>query len=73
MRDVLRKNYEGYLNISISLKGMIEALKKDKKNTSSRLSLILPYGDNVVIKKFEISLNQEFISQCNSFFEEVNS
>ena len=68
MQTILRKNYIDYLNTPISLEGMLAALKKDKKNTSSMLVLILPFGEKVEIKKVEVLADNNFISQCESFF-----
>jgi len=68
MQVVLRKNYLDYLNILIPLEAMLDALRKDKKNTSSRLVLILPFGEKIEIKKVEVLADDNFISQCESFF-----
>jgi 3-dehydroquinate synthase len=73
MQTILRKNYIDYLNTPISLEGMLAALKKDKKNTSSRLVLILPFGEKVEIKKVEVLADNNFISQCESFFQELRN
>jgi 3-dehydroquinate synthase len=42
MHGVLKKNYASYKDIEIDIKRLMSALKKDKKNTSTQLRLILP-------------------------------
>jgi len=71
MHLVLRKNYESYAKTFISLDDMLFALSKDKKNTSNKLILILPVGDNAKIQPIEIDSDSMFRNQCQQFFKEM--
>jgi len=48
-------------------------LMKDKKNTSSRLVLILPVGDNAAIQREEVAPDDIFHSQCHQFISEMSA
>ena len=67
MQPIIRKNYENYTNTPISLDGMLSALKKDKKNTSSMLGLIFPVGENAEIQRVQVPPDDIFIGQCKQF------
>ena len=69
MHKTLLKNYRDFRHIDFSMDNMLSALKKDKKNTAQNLVLILPVGENAEIKKVELSLDDAFIMQCQTFFE----
>lgn len=69
MHKTLLKNYRDFRHIDFSIDNMLSALKKDKKNTAQNLVLILPVGENAEIKKVELSLDDAFITQCQTFFE----
>ena len=71
MHSVLQKNYEHYRKTDFLLDDMISALKKDKKNTGSALSLILPVGDSVEIKKVEVLADNLFYDQCSQFLDQI--
>ena len=68
MHETLVKNYRDYLHLNFSLDDMIAAMKKDKKNTSNKLTLILPRGEKAKIEKLEVVPNDIFRDQCKSFF-----
>ena len=53
MHSILFKNYKNFRHVKFSVEDMIEALKKDKKNTSTNLKLILPVGEKAEIKKLK--------------------
>lgn len=58
MRDVLISNYQSYSKVPISMKDVFSALTKDKKNTGSKINIVLPVGETIVKQGFEN--NQEF-------------
>jgi 3-dehydroquinate synthase len=67
MKEILRINYLDYASVEINLDVMIDALMKDKKNTSTRLGLILPIGPNAEIKRVDVIPDSEFYGQCMRF------
>lgn len=71
MHDVLRKNYAPFARIPIPLERMLPALLKDKKNTSSKLVLILPVGPGAAIERVEVVPDKEFQAQCQLFLDET--
>ena len=71
MHSILWKNYNLYIKIFISIEHMLSALSKDKKNTSNKLVLILPMGDNAIIQRFEIDSDLAFYNQCQQFFKNM--
>ena len=73
MHPVLRKNYESFAKTTIPFDDMLSALMKDKKNTSSRLVLILPVGDNAAIQREEVAPDDIFHSQCHQFISEMSA
>lgn len=73
MHPTLRKNYTPFAATPIPLGGMLSALKKDKKNTSSKLILIFPVGEAALIQRVEVVPDEAFQSQCQLFFEEMKS
>ena len=70
MHSILFKNYKNFRHVKFSVEDMIEALKKDKKNTSTNLKLILPVGEKAEIKKIEVTPDQLFINQCSEFLND---
>ena len=73
MHPVLRKNYESFAKTTIPFDEMLSALMKDKKNTSSRLVLIFPVGDNAAIQRKEVAPDDIFHSQCHQFISEMST
>lgn len=71
MHPVLRKNYAPYAKTTIPLDDMLSALMKDKKNTSSKLVLIFPIGDDAAIQRVEVLPDEKFKSQCQQFISEM--
>ncbi len=72
MRPVLRKNYSAFADTPIQADVMLSALMKDKKNTTSKLVLILPSGDDAKIQRFEIAPDDAFRTQCREFLHEMH-
>lgn len=73
MHPVLRKNYAPFARAFIPLGGVLSALMKDKKNTTSKLVLIFPVGDRATIQRVEVPPDEEFQSQCQLFLDEMKA
>lgn len=71
MHEVLRKNYLDYIGVDIPLDGLISALKKDKKNTTENLMLILPIGERASVEIVAVKADEEFVSQCKKYLSEI--
>lgn len=71
MTSVLKKNYARYSAIDISHEKMIAALQRDKKNTATQLTLILPHGDDAEIEKCTVDLDDAFRRQLSVALEEI--
>jgi 3-dehydroquinate synthase len=69
MNRTLRKNYAPFSATLIPVDRMLAALMKDKKNTSSKLVLILPVGEEAKIKRVEVTPDDVFREQCRLFLE----
>ena len=67
MHPVLRRNYAGHASVPVPVDGMLAALMKDKKNTSTMLRLIFPVGNDAKIQRLEVSPDEIFREQCVSF------
>ena len=72
MHPVLRKNYDKYVGIHISIDKILSALMKDKKNTSTELGLIFPVGADAGIQQVHIPLDKAFRVQCRDFLAGLN-
>lgn len=66
MRGHLRKNYLPFRDIEIPFNDMLNALMRDKKNTTTMLGLILPTGDRPIIERVEILPDEIFSKQLIS-------
>ncbi len=73
MHQVLFKNYESFAKTTLPLDSLLMALLKDKKNTSSKLVLILPVGENAVVQRIEVAFDETFRSQCQHFVSEMTA
>lgn len=73
MHPVLRKNYVPFAKTDIPLDDMLSALMKDKKNTSSKLVLIFPVGEDATIQRVEVAPDEIFRSQCQQFISEMSA
>lgn len=67
MHSLLEKNYNTYRNVNISIDALLNAIAKDKKNTSKQLKLILPDQEGFICiglydndHKFKSALNKYF-------------
>lgn len=67
MHGVLKKNYAAYSSTIIDRDALIAALMKDKKNTATKLVLILPLGDEAKIERVQIDADDAFRNQCSQF------
>lgn len=73
MHSALRKNYLPFIATPIPLDGMLSALMKDKKNTSNKLVLIFPVGDEATIQRVNVPPDEDFKSQCQQFLDEIKA
>ena len=67
MHPVLRENYAMFAATAIPLESLLAALTKDKKNTATRLVLILPVGAEAKVERVEVVPDDVFRSQCAAF------
>lgn len=73
MHSTLRMNYGDFSATPIPLASLLSALMKDKKNTSTRLGLILPVGESAAIQRVEVPPDGAFHEQCKSFLGELGA
>lgn len=73
MHPALYKNYAPFAKVAISSGDILSALMKDKKNTSSKLVLIFPVGEDAAIQRIEVTPDQIFQNQCQQFFDEMKA
>lgn len=73
MHSTLRKNYGDYSATPIPLAPLLSALMKDKKNTSTKLGLILPVGECAAIQRVEVPPDDAFHDQCKSFLGKLDT
>ncbi len=71
MRPALRKNYARFAATGIPLDALLSALLKDKKNTSSKLVLIFPTGEDAQIGRHEVVPDDAFRDQCQMVVGEM--
>ena len=63
MRAALKINYAPFAKVQIPLDASMNALLKDKKNSTTELGLILPVGQQANIEKVMVPPNEEFVEQ----------
>jgi 3-dehydroquinate synthase len=63
MRAALKLNYLPFIDVQIPLDASMNALLKDKKNSTTELGLILPVGQEANIEKVMVPPNDEFVEQ----------
>ena len=63
MRAALKMNYAPFAKVQIPLDASMNALLKDKKNSTTELGLILPVGQQANIEKVMVPPNEEFVEQ----------
>lgn len=73
MHPTLRKNYAAFTNTSIPLDAMLSALMKDKKNSTKKVVLILPVGNEARIERIEVTPDDVFRSQCETSLRELKA
>ena len=73
MHTVLRKNYASFAKTHIPEGAIVSALMKDKKNTSSKLVLILPVGERASIQRQEVTPEEAFWLQCQQCNREISA
>jgi len=67
MHSVLDKNCKSYRQVSIDINALMQALAKDKKNSSTQLRLILPDSDgNITIGLYDN--NERFLNIIKEYF-----
>lgn len=65
MKPLLKKNFSPFKKVPIELQAFLLALSKDKKNTPDKLGLIFPDGNEALIRRHEIYLDDAFKEQCS--------
>lgn len=73
MKSALRKNYAPFSATIIPLNTMLSALMKDKKNTTSKLVLIFPVGEDARIERVEVIPDEVFRNQCQLALDEMKA
>ena len=71
MHPVLQRNYAAFASTSIEVDAVRSALMKDKKNTTSKLVLILPVGEEAKVERVEVTPDNMFLGQCQQFLHEM--
>jgi len=66
MRPVLARNYRGFEDTRVPLSPFLAALGKDKKNTASRLGLILPDA-RARVERVEVPNDAAFRAVCSDY------
>lgn len=73
MHSVLYKTYNQFLDVQIPFNDFLEALMRDKKNSTSKLRLILPFNDSIDIERVEVIADDNFRLQCRLALEGLNN
>lgn len=68
VHGILRKNYSGYESYKIPFDRFLHGISKDKKNTASKLGLILPGKDALPARSFQAN-DESFQLACRRYFE----
>jgi 3-dehydroquinate synthase len=71
MHGVLRATYAAFAATPVPVDSMLSALMKDKKNTSTRLVLIVPVGETAAIERVQVAPDQAFRAQCEQSLQEL--
>lgn len=69
MHGILEDNYTEFMNTSIPMDSLIDALMKDKKNTQTMLGLIFPVGESASIEKVMVPPDNDFKNQCAAYID----
>lgn len=73
MHGVMRKNYADYSDTPIPAEAMYLALKKDKKNLTDKVVVILPVGENAAIERVAIVPDTVFQEQFDTALKAVQT
>ena len=66
MHPPLRRNYDGFERVDVPVDKLLEAIARDKKNTGSDLTLILPDSQSR-IEKVRVAPDDAFRDACRDF------
>ena len=72
MHPTLRKNYRGYETTLVPFEGFLSAIGKDKKNTDSKLGLILPDAE-AIPRRVECANDPAFQQGCREYLDQIRS
>jgi len=72
MHPTLRKNYRGYETTLVPFEGFLSAIRKDKKNTDSKLGLILPDAE-AIPRRVECANDPAFQEGCREYLDQIRS
>ena len=73
MHQTLRSNYEDCASLQLKTDRLFDALTRDKKNTSDKLKLILPIGENAKVQIVDVPFDESFKGQCSNFLSTLNT
>lgn len=73
VKELLDKNIYNTGNIDIPFEPFLSAIKKDKKNTSTDLVLILPVNEDFSIEKYNVTPDEEFEEICVNYFNGIRN
>jgi 3-dehydroquinate synthase len=71
MHPVLRGNYAPFAETEIALGSLLEALQKDKKNTSTELGLVFPLGEQASVRRVNLVADAAFAQDCRIFLDQT--
>ncbi len=66
MHPMLMENCKAFARTPVAVDSLLSALAKDKKNTTDRLVVILPVGDDAAITRVEVANDAVFRLQCEA-------
>ncbi|MBF0097951.1 MAG: 3-dehydroquinate synthase [Magnetococcales bacterium] len=72
MHGVLLKNHALFSKTPIPMDLFMGALMKDKKNTATKLVLILPHGEETRIERVQVDGDELFRRQCERFLQDLS-
>jgi len=73
MKPALLQNYATFAATNIPVDRLLSALMKDKKNTTDKLVLIFPVGEDAQAQLVEVAPDELFQSQCKMFLNEMKA
>jgi 3-dehydroquinate synthase len=73
MHQLLRRNHQGFDAASIPFERAMQALERDKKNTSTQLVLILPVGEEARVQKVAVDNDATFARQFRTAVRALDS